>query len=139
MNTLIKNKEFLGLFSDMFNDVSTSFETLSYGYPRINSSEDENNFKVDVYYPGLKKENFKIKVENKTLSICSNFSEKKEEVGGKFHFQEFSKREFNRRFVLPEDIVKSGIKASYEDGVLKIVIPKDKKKEKQSNFEVNIE
>ena len=65
-------------------------------------------------------------------------SEKKEEDGERFHFREFSKREFNRRFSLPEDIVKDEIKAAYEDGVLKVVIPKDKVKEKNSKFEVAV-
>ena len=86
-----------------------------------------------------KKENFKIKVEDKRLVISSNFSEKKEQDGERYHFREFSQREFSRSFALPDEVIKNKIKASYEDGVLKVIIPKDKVKEKQSKFEINID
>ncbi len=119
--------------------LSSGVETFSYGYPRVNTVENENDYTVDVYYPGMKKEDFKVKVEGKTLSISSEISENKEENGGKYHYKEFSKREFSRKFVLPEEIVKEEIKASYKSGVLKIIIPKDKAKEKQSFFEINID
>lgn len=138
MNGLVK-KDWFGLMSDMFDGFSSGIENLSYGYPRINTVENENDFRVDVYYPGMKKEDFKVNVENRILSISSTASENNEENSEKYHFREFSKREFTRRFTLPEEVVKNKIKASYEDGVLKIIIPKDKAKEKQSKFDVNIE
>jgi HSP20 family protein len=84
----------------------------------------------------MKKENFKIKIEDKKISISSILPEEKEEE--KYYFKEFHKRKFNRAFALPENIIKTKISASYEDGVLKILIPKDKAKEKESNFEVEI-
>jgi len=139
MYGLIKrNKDLFGMMSEMFDDFSTGVESWTHGYPKINTYEDDSNYKVDVYYPGMKKEDFKVNVENKVLSIRSSFSDKKEDTE-KYHFKEFSKREFCRSFSLPDEIVKSKIAASYEDGVLKIVIPKDKAKEKQSKFQVNIE
>jgi len=138
MNTLIK-KNWSGLFSDIFEDVVNGVETISYGYPKVNTVETENDYRVDVYYPGMKKEDFKVKVESRTLSINLSLSEEKKEDTDKYHFREFAKREFSRRFILPEEVVKKDIKASYEDGVLKIVIPKDKEKEKQSNFNINVE
>lgn len=139
METLMRNREWVRTLSEMFNDFSTGIETFSYGYPKVNTVEEADNFRVDVYYPGLKKENFKIKVEDKRLLISSNFSEKKEESGEKYHFREFAQKEFSKGFVLPDEVIKNKIKASYEDGVLKVTIPKDKVKEKQSKFEVTIE
>ena len=139
MYGLIKrNKDLFGMMSEMFDDFSTGVESWAHGYPRVNTSEDDSNYKVDVYYPGMKKEDFKVSVENKVLSIRSSFSDKKEENSEKYHFREFSKREFCRNFSLPDEVIKNKIAASYEDGVLKIVIPKDKVKEKQSKFEVDI-
>lgn len=137
MNELVK-KDWFGLMSEVFDGFSNGIENFSYGYPRINTVENESDFRVDVYYPGMKKEDFKVNVENKTLTIRSTASENKEENSEKYHFREFSKREFTRKFVLPDEVVKNKITALYEDGVLKIVIPKDKVKEKQSKFEVNI-
>jgi len=135
----MRHREWVRTLSEMFNDFSDGIETFSSGYPKVNTIEETDNFRVDVYYPGLKKENFKIKVEDKRLLISSNFSEKKEESGERYHFREFSKRDFARSFILPDEVIKKDIKASYEDGVLKVIIPKDKVKEKQSKFEINIE
>jgi HSP20 family protein len=140
MNALMKKNDFWGIFfPDFFETFSMELDKLNYDYPKVNTFEDDNNFRVDVFYPGMKKENFKIKVENKSLRISSDFSESKEEGSEKYHFKEFSKGKFEKRFTLPDEIIKDKIKASYEDGVLKIFIPKDKTKEKQSNFEVSIE
>lgn len=140
MNALIKKNDLFGtLFSDMFDIFSTGLERFDYNYPRANTSEDDENYKVDVYYPGLKKENFKVGIDQRTLTISSDFSESKEENNEKYHFKEFSKKEFRRMFTLPDEVIKSKIKASYEDGVLKVVIPKDKVKEKQSKFEIAVE
>lgn len=133
-----RNKDLLGLASEIFNDVSSGVENFAHGYPKVNTVENENDFRIDVYYPGIKKQDFKINVEKNIMTIGYAESEKKEEDGERFHFREFSKREFNRRFSLPEDIVKDEIKAAYEDGVLKVVIPKDKVKEKNSKFEVAV-
>ena len=139
MYTLTKNKLFSNLLAEMFDDFSNGVESYRYAYPKVNTVETENDFRVDVYYPGLKKEDFKIKVENKTLSIISNLTEKNDENNEKYHFREFSNRGFSKTFIIPESVVKTKIKASYEDGVLKIVIPKDKAKEKQLNFDIPVE
>jgi len=140
MYGLIKsNRDFFGAMSEMFEDFSNGIENWNHGYPKINTVENEADFRVDVYYPGMKKEDFKVDVENKILSISSTASEDKEEKSEKFHFKEFSKREFVRKFTLPDEVIKDKIKASYEDGVLKVIIPKDKVKEKKSKFQVNIE
>jgi HSP20 family protein len=127
------------LVSEIFSDVSNGIEKYNPFFPKINTSETDDNFQIDVYYPGLKKEDYKVKVENKTLTISSNFSEDKEEKSEKYHYKEFYQKTFSRNFILPDEIIKNKIKASCEDGILKIMIPKDKIKEKQSKFDVNIE
>lgn len=143
MYTSIKQKDLFELASEMLGTLSTGIESKIYAYPKINTFENDNHFRLDIYYPGIKKQDFKIKVEDKKLNISSDFSAKKEEKEEKenetIRFKEFYNRDFSRTFVLPNNVVKSEIKASYEDGVLKIVIPKDKAKEKEMNFNINVE
>ena len=135
MITLTKlNREIPSLFTDLFQ------ENLMNGFdcPKINRSEDEKSYKIDVFYPGVKRENFKIKVEKNKIVISSNLEQENDKKEEKYHFVEHFSKEFSRTFILPENVLKNEINAFYEDGVLKILIPKDKEKERQSNFEIKI-
>jgi HSP20 family protein len=93
--------------------------------PAVNISENDDAFFVEVAAPGLKKEDFKVKLENDTLTISSE--RKQEGVNGneKYSKREFSYQSFNRTFTLAENSVDGDkIKAAYTDGILKIALPK---------------
>ena len=75
----IKQKDLFELASEMFGTISTGIESKIYAYPKINTFENDNQFRLEVYYPGMKKQDFKIKVEDKKLNISSDFSNKKED------------------------------------------------------------
>lgn len=139
MNGIFKqDRELSKVVDEMFNDVFFGIRKFSHDYPKVNSLEDDENYKIEFYCPGMKKENFKININNKILSISSNFSKEKEEDDKKYWFKEFSKREFSREFILPDFVIKDKIKASYEDGVLNVIIPKDKEKVGKNYFEIKI-
>ena len=57
MNALMKKNDFWGIFfPDFFETFSMELDKLNYDYPKVNTFEDDNNFRVDVFYPGMKKE-----------------------------------------------------------------------------------
>ena len=136
---LKKREPFRSVISDLFDDFATEIEKVNYGFPKFNTVEEDERFRIDVFYPGMKKENFKIQIDKNILKISSNLSEKKEEKNEKYHFKEFYEKEFSKNFSLPEEIQKNNIKASYEDGVLKVMITKDKKKIEESKYDVKIQ
>jgi HSP20 family protein len=139
MNGIFKqDREFSKVVDDMFNDVLYGIKKFSHDYPKVNSLEDGENYKIEFYCPGLKKENFKISIDNKILTISSNFSKEKDEGDKKYWLKEFLKSEFSRKFILPDFVIKDKIKASYEEGVLNVIIPKDKDKETKNHFEIKI-
>ncbi|KAL8542541.1 hypothetical protein ACS0TY_003420 [Phlomoides rotata] len=81
-------------------------------------------FKADV--PGLKKEEVKVEVEEgNVLQISGERRSEKEEKNDTWHRMERSSGKFLRRFRLPENAKVDQIKASMENGVLTVTVPKE--------------
>lgn len=99
-----------------------------FSIPPVNIQENLTNFVIDLAVPGLKKENIAIEIEENVLKVSSEISEKKEteepDIDAKFTRKEFGYRSFNRSFTLPETVGLDDIQATYENGVLKITLPK---------------
>jgi len=95
-----------------------------YNVPAVNITEHKNEFLVSLAVPGLKKDDFKIDVDGNMLTISSEKEESKEEKDAKFTRKEYNYSSFSRTFTLPEEINKEKIDAKYEDGVLKISLPR---------------
>ena len=73
---------------------------------------------------GLKKDDFKIEINNGVLTISAEKKEEKKEENEKFNRREFFYNSFTRSFTLPGNIIENQIKAAYEDGLLKLTLPK---------------
>jgi HSP20 family protein len=92
--------------------------------PAVNIKEEANSFKIEVAAPGMNKENFDVKVDDKMLIISGNKEESKEEKDEKYNRKEFSYTSFQRSFHLPEMVHTEKIEAQYKDGILQISVPK---------------
>ena len=101
------------------------------GFGRMDVHENENEYEVDVDIPGMSKEDIKVSSEEKKLVIeGERKSEKKEDDDKtKVHFVERHFGSFHREVCLPGNAMMDGIEAKYENGVLKVCIPKEKKVE----------
>lgn len=119
-------------FTDRFleNDVldffNNNFSESNTTVPAVNIKETDNEFDVELAAPGMNKEDFNINLENDQLTVSSEHKEEsKKEEDGKFSRREFSYQKFQRTFSIPENMVDSDkIDARYEDGLLKIRLPK---------------
>ena len=124
--SLTKSGEFFPtLFDDFFkpwNEWFNNGRTLT--VPAVNITENKDDYKVSVAAPGLKKNDFNIDVEGNVLTISSEKEESKEEKDKKFTRKEYNYSSFSRCFTLPEEISQEKIEAKYEDGVLKISLPR---------------
>ena len=92
--------------------------------PAVNITEDKDQFELSVAVPGMKKEDFVIDIDGNMLTISAEKEEKKDVKEEKMTRQEYNYSSFSRTFTLPEDIRKEGIEARYEEGVLKLALPK---------------
>lgn len=128
--TLTKFEDrFPTFFDDFFEDrfMKPDFKFLPKNFfrmPAVNIRERELEFQIDFAVPGMKKEDFKIKLEGNMLTVSSDKEFEKEEKDENFTRREFGFSEFSRSFNLPEYVKMEDIKAMYEEGVLKLFIPK---------------
>lgn len=97
--------------------------------PSVNTREDEKAYYIHADLPGVAKEDINIDLKDNVIMI-SGERKHKEEVSEKDYYKlESFYGKFQRSFTLPEDIDSNSIKASSENGVLNIVIPKAAPKE----------
>lgn len=93
--------------------------------PAVNVKEDQDQYFIEVAAPGMKKEDFKVEVNNSVLTISCEQEDKKEENEKGFTRREFSYSSFCRSFAIPRNEVdESKISASYNNGILQITLHK---------------
>lgn len=92
--------------------------------PAVNVKETEKSYKIELAVPGFKKGDFKIDIEDGVLSISAETEQEKDTEEENYTRKEFSRSSFIRSFSLPDNAKEEDIKASYEDGMLKIVLGK---------------
>lgn len=92
--------------------------------PSVNVSETDKTYEIDVAAPGMRKDDFKVRVEKGTLTVSAERKEEKEEKKKNYTRQEYSYNSFSRSFTMPEDAKEEDIKAQYQDGELKLSIAK---------------
>lgn len=100
--------------------------------PAVNIKDEKTAFEIEVAAPGLKKEDFNVKVENGVLVISAEREETKEETETEYTRKEFSYRSFERSFSLPDNVDPNSITAKYVDGVLKLALKKVVMKEEKT-------
>ncbi len=111
--------DLLDLESSLLNRWSSDLRV-----PSANIIENTKDFKIELAAPGLEKKDFKIEVENDYLTISAEKEEEKKEEKEDFRRREFSYNSFSRSFLLPDNILSDKIDAKYEDGILRLSIPK---------------
>ena len=92
--------------------------------PSVNILEKEKEFNLELAAPGFEKKDFKIELENGILHISVEKREEKKDEKENYHRREFSYRAFSRKFTLPENVLADKIDAKYENGILKLMLPK---------------
>jgi HSP20 family protein len=95
---------------------------------RVDILEHENDIEVQAALPGVKKEDIEILINHQTITIRSSSKEEiKEEEKGKYCRREIMRGEFQRTLSIPDNIDGDKAEASFQNGILKVVIPKSKK------------
>jgi HSP20 family protein len=115
------------LFDELFNAFPENWGkefNAEWNQVPVNVHETENAYQLEVKAPGLKKDDIKINVENGLLTISYEKTEKSEQKELKTVRKEFSYSSFKRSFTVDEQIDADAIEAKYEDGILKLALPK---------------
>ena len=107
--------------------------------PSFNIQSLEDNYIIELIAPGLKKSDFNINVADNTLSITVQRDEESkasEDTNGKYLKREFSFSKFTKKFQLDKTILSDNIEASYENGILSIVLQKNKSAQLVKQIEI---
>jgi HSP20 family protein len=112
---------------DWFNSSLMNWRSEGASMPAVNVKESNDDFKIEVAVPGMKRDDFKVELDNNILTISSSKEDNREEKDrdGEYTRREFSYQSFQRSFSLPESKVEGGkISAKYTDGILYVTVPK---------------
>lgn len=126
-------RTFSGLVEDIFNGNAARFfrddaghdEWVRHAYQvPVNVKENESGYNLDVIAPGVAKEDFKLQVNDKVLTISFEQKEAEQKEDGKWLRKEFKVRSFKRTFTLGEQVDVEKISAAYDNGILHLTLPK---------------
>ena len=121
--------------STMFNELMNwnrwngmcSSEDTTTTAPKMNVSESDKDYRLELSIPGMKKEDLNLSVDpDNNLVIEMQTKEEKKEDNEKRHFlrREFSTTQFKQMLTLPENVKKDAIGAKVENGILTVPLPK---------------
>ena len=114
------------ILRDLLDSSNGNWKTSDSTLPAVNVAETNDEFRIEVAAPGMKREDFHVELDNNMLTISSRREDKKQENNmSNYTRQEFSYQSFQRTFTLPQDKVEGEkISAKYLDGILYITVPK---------------
>lgn len=136
---------FSNVFPSFFDEAFSGRESAAF-MPAVNISDDEKNWHIELSAPGFVKEDFKIRLENDTLTISAEHKDEIKEGDAatgatekKYSRREFRYGSFSRSFRLPKEKVnEEAINAAYENGILNLSIPKKVEEKKEVLKEIKI-
>ena len=125
---------FSGMLDKFFNEnMGTSLKHFN---PAVDIAEDENSYEIQLSVPGVQKKDFKVELVDGKLTISGERKMEEKKEGKNYHSVETQYGSFSRSFFVPEDIKAEEVNAAYEDGLLKITLPKKEKKVVKAAIEV---
>ena len=135
MNLTLRNPATRSMLSDWINPESLFMRDLfdfnrdlpvpGTTVPSVNIQETEKNFVFEFAAPGLERKDFNIELDNHILTVSSEKEEMKDEKENVYSRREYSYSFFKRSFSLPENVREENIDAKYENGILKVTVPKE--------------
>jgi HSP20 family protein len=133
-------KSFDSVVDDFFNTIPSLWND---GYTGINTApvniyETANGFNLEISVPGINKEDLKVNVDKGLLTISYDKKEEAKTEDQKTIRREFSHRSFKRSFTVAEQVNVENIQAKYENGILKLFLPK-KEQEKNAPKQVVVQ
>ncbi len=130
MNALTRFERFDDMFPEMFRRWMKPMSVTGFEAPgeiRIDVSENDKGYEIRAEVPGAKKDDIRVSVDGNYVSISAEVKREKEEKAGKGErtlVKELYYGSSSRGFTLPFEVDEKQAIAKYEDGVLKLSLPK---------------
>jgi HSP20 family protein len=120
----------------VLNDAKFNLSHLRDFRPEVDIAEDQQNFIILMAVPGMQPDDFKIEVEGERLIVRGEREHEADLQGKEFHRREMKFGNFARSFHLPQNVVPNKAVASYDNGILRIELPKENAQQPVTNIKV---
>ena len=137
------------LFDEFFNDpfaLMTSGRDPLYGkhaknLMKTDVRELDGSYEIDIDLPGFKKDEVDIQLQDGclTVSAAKGLDKDEKDKQGRYIRQERYAGSVSRSFYVGEDVKPADVKASFEDGILKLSVPKAEAKQLPENTTIAIQ
>lgn len=137
------------LFDEFFNDpfaLMTSGRDPLYGkhaknLMKTDVRELDGSYEIDIDLPGFKKDEVDIQLQDGclTISAAKGLDKDEKDKQGRYIRQERYAGSVSRSFYVGEDVKPADVKASFEDGILKLSVPKAEAKQLPDNTTIAIQ
>jgi len=112
------------MFESFFNDAQGEEVSNRNWVPPVDIQETEEGYRLQAELPGLTKEDIDITLENNVLRLSGERKFERDDKKESFHRVERTYGTFSRAFALPQQVNSEGVQASFENGVLTLLVPK---------------
>lgn len=134
------------LFDDWMDFSFPNVDKVLYGknadhVMKTDVKETDEGYEVDIDLPGFKKDEVNAKLENGylTISATKGLDKDEQDKNGKYIRKERYAGSMSRSFYVGEDITQEDIRARFEDGILRLAVPKKDKKQVEQRKYIAIE
>lgn len=127
---------------DFWGKRNPAYGTGSKNLMKTDIRETEDSYELDIDLPGFKKEEIKAQLENGylTISAAKNMNKDEKDKEGKYIRQERYAGAMSRSYYVGQDVTQEDVKAKFEDGILKLTIPRmDKRPEVEQRKSISIQ
>ena len=126
---------------DFFGSHNPVFGKHAKNLMRTDIRETDTSYELDVDLPGFKKEDIKAQVENGylTISVAKGVEKKEDDKKGQYIRQERFSGACSRSFYVGDNVTEQDITAKFEDGILKLSIPKKDQQQVETKKYIAIE
>jgi HSP20 family protein len=106
--------------------------------PSVDIYENKDQIVLEAELPGMKQEDFELTVENSVITLRGERRFEKFDDADNYHRVERSYGAFTRSFTLPQTVSAEGATAEYQNGVLRVTLPK-REETKSRRIEISTE
>lgn len=100
--------------------------------------EEGDNYIAEMNVPGVKPEELEVTVEEGYLHVSGSRESTEEKKDKQYYSKEIRRGSFERVVRLPQTVQADNVSAEYENGVLKVTLPKTEGKEKSNKVEISV-
>lgn len=122
---MVEKPQFPGWWPDVFEPLRAAGERVADWFsPRSDAASADDAYEINVELPGVKRDDIEVDLHEGVMTIRGEKKSERTEDAGGYFFSERQYGRFQRTFRLPADASEEGINASFDDGVLKVTIPR---------------